>query len=141
MPDCDGTKLDPAYVDRAVPAEEHDSRYTIGYGKPPRSTRFKPGQSGNPAGRARESSTFEDDIEKELSTPIVVVENGERKKITKRRAIAKRHVNKALNGDIRSTELLFKNRQHKQSERQDNLGDLVKEFRERNRRISGKDDE
>ena len=27
----------------------------VGYGRPPRHTQFKPGQSGNPTGRARES--------------------------------------------------------------------------------------
>jgi hypothetical protein len=27
--------------------------YKIGYGKPPEHTRFRPGQSGNPAGRPR----------------------------------------------------------------------------------------
>jgi hypothetical protein len=37
------------------------------------------GQSGNPNGRARKSTTFDDDIEKELSTSIVVHENGKQK--------------------------------------------------------------
>ena len=27
--------------------------YDVGYGKPPASTRFKPGQSGNPKGRPK----------------------------------------------------------------------------------------
>jgi hypothetical protein len=122
-------------------AEEKDSKYTVGYGKPPQSTRFKPGQSGNPKGCARKSTTFDDDIEKELSTPIVVRENGKEKRMTKRQAIAKQHVNRAINGDIRSTELLFRNRKQNRSEQQDNVADLVEEFRERNRRISGKDDQ
>ena len=29
--------------------------YEIGYGRPPKSTRFKPGQSGNPKGRKKGS--------------------------------------------------------------------------------------
>jgi hypothetical protein len=130
------------FDDLATPesAEENDSKYTVGYGKPPRSTRFQPGQSGNPNGRARKPSTFDEEIEKELSTTIVVVENGKQKRITKRRAIVKQQVNKAASGDLKSAELLLKNSKQNRSEQQDNVKDLVEEFRERNRRISGKDD-
>lgn len=31
----------------------NDNAYEIGYKRPPRSTRFKPGRSGNPKGRQR----------------------------------------------------------------------------------------
>ena len=35
-------------------ADDKDKRdYEIGYGKPPKQTRFKPGQSGNPRGRPK----------------------------------------------------------------------------------------
>src|ERR1700691_4933581 len=100
MPDYHGIKIDTVRVDSAIPAKENDSNYAVGYGKPPRSARFKPGQSDNPAGRSRKSTTFDDDIEKELSTPIVVRENGKQKRTTKRQAIAKQHVNSALKGEI-----------------------------------------
>jgi len=30
-----------------------DTKYEVGYGKPPKNTRFKPGQSGNPRGRPK----------------------------------------------------------------------------------------
>jgi hypothetical protein len=141
MPDHDGIELDPVCVDTATLAEEKNSKYAVGYGKPPRSTRFKPGQSGNPNGRARKSTTFDDDIEKELRTFIVIRENGKQKRITKRQAIAKQHVNRALQGDIKSTALLFQKRQQNRSDQQDTLDALLEEFRERNRRISGKDEE
>lgn len=32
-----------------------DSDHAVGYGRPPRATRFKKGQSGNPAGRPRKA--------------------------------------------------------------------------------------
>jgi hypothetical protein len=32
--------------------------YEVGYGKPPKHTRFKPGQSGNPKGRPKASKDF-----------------------------------------------------------------------------------
>ncbi|PWE28761.1 hypothetical protein DDZ14_18825 [Maritimibacter sp. 55A14] len=36
-----------------LPAHKPDSSYNVGYCKPPQSTRFKPGQSGNPRGRPK----------------------------------------------------------------------------------------
>lgn len=37
----------------SCPSEVHD--YKVGPGKPPKHTRFKPGQSGNPKGRPKGS--------------------------------------------------------------------------------------
>ena len=38
--------------------EENDQEYPVGYRKTPKHTQFKPGQSGNPKGRPRKSTTF-----------------------------------------------------------------------------------
>jgi len=115
--------------------EENDTKYSVGYGKPPKRTQFKPGQSGNPNGRPRKSRAFEDDVETELRSAIVVQEGGKRRKMTKRRAIAKQHVNKALGGDVRSTELLLKTGRQGRTDQKDKLGALLEEFREKNRRL------
>ena len=40
-----------------------DGDDSIGYGKPPMHTRFKPGQSGNVKGRPRGSNKFDHDYE------------------------------------------------------------------------------
>lgn len=40
--------------------------YEVGYGKPPISGRWKPGQSGNPSGRPKNPSCFDDTFMKEL---------------------------------------------------------------------------
>ena len=36
-----------------LPVKRPDAAYEVGYGKPPATTRFKPGQSGNPRGRPK----------------------------------------------------------------------------------------
>jgi len=43
--------------------------YDVGYGKPPRSTQFKPGLSGNPKGRPKGRSSFQSLLEKQLYKP------------------------------------------------------------------------
>jgi hypothetical protein len=77
------------------------SDYETGYGKPPKMTRFKPGESGNPRGRPRGSKNFSVLLEEELRQRVIINENGRRRRITKLAAIAKHMVNKSLSGDPR----------------------------------------
>lgn len=76
--------------------------YPVGYGKPPRHTRFKKGQSGNPKGRPKRSESFARLARKTLSERIVVRENGERRAISKLEAVLKQLINKAATGDQRA---------------------------------------
>jgi hypothetical protein len=70
--------------------------YEVGYGKPPRATRFKPGNCANPNGRPVGSKSFKTLIDEELAEEIIVPVQGVPVKITKKKALAKRAVNKAL---------------------------------------------
>jgi hypothetical protein len=79
--------------------------YEVGYGKPPKGTRFKPGQSGNPNGRPKGSKAIATLVQKELKTRIAVTEGGLTKRMTKAEAIVKRLVGIALKGDLRATAL------------------------------------
>ncbi|SRR6266542_137224 len=81
--------------------------FEVGFGKPPRSMRFKPGQSGNPNGRPRGAKNFAVAIEQELVTRVTVTENGKRRRISKREVIAKHLVNKAASGDLKAIPLLL----------------------------------
>jgi hypothetical protein len=84
-----------------------DSVYEIGYGKPPRASQFKPGESGNPRGRPRGSKNFSVLLEEELKQRVTINENGRRRRITKLAAIAKHMVNKSLSGDPRLLQALL----------------------------------
>ena len=88
-------------------AEGDKDPYEVGFGKPPRSRRFKPGQSGNPNGRPRGAKNFAVAIEQELVTRVTVTENGRRRRISKREVIAKHLVNKAASGDLKAIPLLL----------------------------------
>ena len=86
-----------------------DRNYEIGYGKPPRHTQFRKGQSGNPKGRPRGAKNSATLLNEALDEPVVVTENGRRKTITKKQVIVKQIVNKAAGGDYRAIQLLLLN--------------------------------
>ena len=50
--------------------------YEVGYRKPPKTTRFKAGKSGNPKGRPKGSTNLATDLSAELSEQITVREGG-----------------------------------------------------------------
>ena len=82
-------------------------KYQVGYAKPPRKTRFEKGKSGNPTGRVKGSKNVSKLLLQALGEPVVVNENGERKRITKGEAMIKQLVNKGASGDARSIQLLL----------------------------------
>lgn len=86
---------------------DDEQDYEVGYGKPPKATQFKAGQSGNAKGRPRGAKNFDTVIAKELSARVEITENGKRKSITKREAIGKQVVNKAASGDPKFVPIIF----------------------------------
>src|ERR1700733_422996 len=80
---------------------------SVGYRRPPKHTQFAKGRSGNPNGRPKGSKNFGLVIEEELNTKIPINENGKRKSITKRQAVAKQLVNKAASGDSKAIPILL----------------------------------
>jgi hypothetical protein len=71
----------------------------IGYRRPPRSSQFKKGASGNPKGRPKGSKNFLTLLEQELNEKVVVNEGGRRKSVTRLQAMVKRMVAAALQGE------------------------------------------
>lgn len=103
--------------------------YKVGYKKPPKASQFKPGQSGNPKGRPKNTKNFKTDLKEEIYELIQITEGGEIRTISKQRALIKRIMAKGLNGDIRAAEVVFKYvTTHLQDEEiQNDLQDLVDE--------------
>ena len=91
-------------------ADEQMTRaaYEVGYRRPPLHTRFKPGQSGNPNGRAKGSQNLRTLFNKILNEQIPLIDGNQSKKITKAEAIMRRLVIGALKGDSRSQMTLFR---------------------------------
>lgn len=81
--------------------------HRVGYGNPPKHTRFKKGQSGNKKGRPKAARDLKAQVLQELDEKIVVREGGLEKPITKQRALIKAMVTKGIKGDMRAATLLL----------------------------------
>ena len=87
--------------------ETPTSEYEVGYGKPPKSTRFQPGQSGNPRGRPKGTKNLKTDLIEELQEKIEIREGNRSRKVTKQRAFVKALTNGSIKGNARSASLLL----------------------------------
>jgi Family of unknown function (DUF5681) len=86
---------------------ENKGDYEVGYGKPPRDTRFPKGQSGNPRGRPPGAKNLKTLLSEALNEPVIVTENGGRRKVTKRQAIVTQLVNRSATADFRAIKILL----------------------------------
>ncbi len=78
------------------------SSYDVGYCKPPTTTRFQKGQSGNPKGRVKGMKNFAAAFMKAMSQTVTITVNGKPKKISKLDAAAIQLANNAARGDKNS---------------------------------------
>src|SRR5260370_28201545 len=80
----------------------------VGYGKPPKGTRFRRGQSGNPKGRPKGRKNIASVIREYLHDRVRVTgANGSSYYISKIEAVMAQLTNKAALGDMRATRLCF----------------------------------
>jgi hypothetical protein len=86
---------------------DNECPYEVGYGKPPRHTRFKKGQSGNPKGRPKGSQNLTTLLSEALNERVIVTENGGRRRITMRQAIIKQLVKRSATADWRAMKILL----------------------------------
>ena len=84
--------------------KDHDG---VGYGRPPRRTRFKKGRSGNPRGRPKGSRNLATTLAKTIDEKVVITQNGRRRSISKLDAAAKQLANSAAAGDLKAIHQLM----------------------------------
>lgn len=73
--------------------------YTIGYGKPPKKTQWKTGQSGNPKGRPPDAKNLETIVRNEAYSKLTIKEGGKSRTITKVEALMKSMMTKGIQGN------------------------------------------
>lgn len=80
-------------------SNDADNADKVGYKNPPRHSRFKPGQSGNPKGRKKGKETLADILKGELNRKMTIREGDQEIRITKQQALVKARLNAAIKGD------------------------------------------
>jgi hypothetical protein len=81
--------------------------YEVGYRRPPEHSRFRPGQSGNPAGRRKGVRNLMTDVQRTLRVPVKVTEGGRTRKISTQEGLLMRLREKGLQGNARSLDRLL----------------------------------
>jgi hypothetical protein len=84
--------------------------YEVGYGKPPKATRFQRGHSASKGRRRKRSTTVGMDVKKGLNGKVTVRngDDGEPIKMTEREFAAASLVQRAMNGDMAAIKLVLK---------------------------------
>ncbi|GFZ98790.1 hypothetical protein GCM10010923_03780 [Blastomonas marina] len=106
--DPEPTKLSPIDAEEELRAGSPGPVYEVGYGKPPVTTRFKPGQSGNPRGRPKGAKGLNTIVRETLGGKLAVRTSEGTRKISKIEAVLQKTLEKALKGDARAQFELMK---------------------------------
>jgi hypothetical protein len=83
-----------------------DRDYEVGYGKPPRHSRFKKGKSGNSSGKSKSQKGLKQLLHEEGEKLIKIVENGHEQTLAKKELIAKAIIAKACKGDLAAAKFI-----------------------------------
>jgi len=81
--------------------DDDEKPYEVGYGKPPKNTRYKPGESGNPNGKPIGAKTIASHLREQLDGKVSYTDKHGRKcQTTRRKAIIMGAVNDALKSSL-----------------------------------------
>ena len=90
------------------PEKKDREEYSIGRGRPPLETRWKPKQSGNPTGKRKRQPTYGDVLNRILQEQMSGEENGKRVTLSKAKAWARKTVYRgAILGKPEDEDILF----------------------------------
>lgn len=86
----------PATAD--APAVSDNVKYDVGYGRPPKQTQFRKGQSGNPKGRPKGAKAFNTIVRETMTAKLRIRTAQGRKNVTHVQALMMQAIESALKG-------------------------------------------
>jgi hypothetical protein len=107
-----------------VDESETRDNYEVGYGKPPKHTRFPKGVSGNPKGRPKTAPDFADALLREARALMTINENGKQKRVSKNDVLAKQLYKLAMTGNIAAARLVLAH--HRDAQERDVLSSALR---------------
>jgi Family of unknown function (DUF5681) len=99
----------PADSTQSNSAAPKAPEYSVGYGRPPIHSRYKPGRSGNPEGRPKGSCNVKTDLKKVYTDKIVIHESGKKRHVSRLNALLLRQWERAIRGDERAAQAAIAN--------------------------------
>jgi hypothetical protein len=84
-----------------------EGKYEVGYGRPPKKTQFKSGQSGNPRGRPKVEKSLEAALNDALKAKVKLRGNGKERVVSSIQAFALRVVTDAIQGKASAQKTLL----------------------------------
>lgn len=104
-----------------------DADYEVGYCKPPKHTRFKPGRSGNPKGRPKAAKGLNTLVRETLTQKVAVRTASGQRKISRIEAALQKTVELAMKGNPRALAEIIKLYANAVPEQSDDTGSLNRE--------------
>jgi hypothetical protein len=104
----------PAMTDAQNTSHDTSAACEVGYGKPPRHTQFRKGQSGNPGGRPRRQPVQRANalLLAEAYRSVAIKEDGRMIPVTALQAVLRSQIELAINGNYRAQRDILKAVQH-----------------------------
>lgn len=90
-----------------MPKPKTPAPYEVGYGKPPKTTQFKPGVSGNPKGRPKKAPNLEELLEAEVAKVVTLTLDGAPTKLSQGQVVIKSLMRKAMGGDLQAARIVL----------------------------------
>lgn len=84
-----------------------DDDYEVGYGRPPKHSRWTSGEFGNPKGRRKGARGLKTDLDAELRETLTIQMNGKKVKGTSQRLMLRTLAVRAASGDVRASRVLL----------------------------------
>lgn len=88
-------------------SDDDSKQHEVGYAKPPRQTRFRPGVSGNPSGRPKKPPNIRSELNRVLAQETSIHDGAREFRVSIRTAIARKIVELAMDGDPKAIALVM----------------------------------